>query len=103
MLCSLLANNLTNIGGKVMNTMVLIKIGNGTFEQWKKGFDDLVEIREKFSRNAMVGKVDDHTAIVLVDVFDPKGMMEMFASDEAIKIAKELGVERTPYKILPMG
>jgi hypothetical protein len=30
-------------------------------------------------------------------------MMEMFASDEAIKIAKELGVERTPYKILPMG
>ena len=86
-----------------MNTMVLIKIGNGTFEQWKEGFDNLADMRSQFSRDAMVGRVDDHTAIVLVDVFDPAGMMKMFSSDEAIKIAKELGVERTPYKLEAMG
>ena len=86
-----------------MNTLVLIKIGNGTFDQWKKGFDDLAHMREKFSRDAMVGKVDDHTALVAVDVFDPAGMMEMFNSDESKKIATEMGVERIPFKLQPMG
>ena len=86
-----------------MNTLVLIKIGNGTFDQWKKGFDDLAHMREKFSRDAMVGKVDDHTALVAVDVFDSAGMMEMFNSDEAKKIATEMGVERIPFKLQPMG
>ena len=56
-----------------MNTLVLVKIGNGTFDQWKKSFDDLAHMREKFSRDPMVGKVDDHTALVTVDVFDPQG------------------------------
>ena len=86
-----------------MNTLVLITISNGTFDQWKKGFDDVAHMREKFSRDAMVGKVDDHTALVAVDVFDPAGMMEMFNSDEAKKMAAELGVVRTPFKLQPMG
>ena len=87
----------------MMNTLVLIKIGNGTFDQWKKGFDDLAHMREKFSRDAMVGKVDDHTALVAVDVFDPAGMMEMVNSDEAKKMAEEMGVVRTPFKLQAMG
>ena len=86
-----------------MNTMVMIEINNGTFDDWKKGFDDLADQRAQFSRDAMVGKVDDHTALVAVDVFDPAGMMEMFNSDEAKKIAAELGIERTAYKLQPMG
>ena len=86
-----------------MNTLVLVKIGNGTFDQWKKSFDDSAHMREKFSRNPMVGKVDDHTALVAVDVFDPAGMMEMFNSDEAKKMATEMGVERIPFKLQPMG
>ena len=86
-----------------MNTLVLVKIGNGTFVQWKKSFDDSAHMREKFSRNPMVGKVDDHTAFVVVDVFDPAGMMAMFNSDAAKKMAEEMGVVRTPYKLQPMG
>ena len=87
----------------MMNTMVMIEINNGTFDDWKKGFDDLADQRAQFSRDAMVGKVDDHTALVAVDVFDPAGMMEMFNSDEAKKIATEMGVERIPFKLQPMG
>ena len=87
----------------MMNTLVLVKIGNGTFDQWKKSFDDSAHMREKFSRDPMVGKVDDHTALVTVDVFDPAGMMEMFNSDEAKKIAAEMGIERTVFKLQPMG
>ena len=51
-----------------MNTMVMIEINNGTFDEWKKGFDDLADKRAQFSRDAKVGKVDDHTAIVVVGV-----------------------------------
>ncbi|MCH2261916.1 MAG: hypothetical protein MK386_01665 [Candidatus Thioglobus autotrophicus] len=55
------------------NTLVLVKIGNGTFDQWKESFDDLAHMREKFSRDSMVGKVDDHTALVMVDVLTLQG------------------------------
>ena len=47
--------------------------------------------------------MDDHTAIVVVDVFDPAGMMAMFNSDAAKKMAEEMGVVRTPYKLQAMG
>ena len=86
-----------------MNTMIMIEINNGTYDEWKKGFDDLADMRSQFSRNAKVGKVDDHTAIVVVDVFDPAGMMAAFGSDEAKKIAEDMGVVRTPFKLQTMG
>ena len=86
-----------------MNTMVMIEISNGTFDEWKQGFDALSDQREQFSRDAKVGKVDDHTAIVVVDVFDPAGMMAMFNSDAAKQMAEEMGVVRTPYKLQAMG
>ena len=81
----------------------MIEISNGTFDEWKKGFDALEDQRLQFSRGAKVGKVDDHTAIVVVDVFDPAGMMAMFNSDAAKKMAEEMGVVRTPYKLQAMG
>jgi len=45
------------------NTLVLVKIGNGTFDQWKESFDDLAHMREKFSRDSTVGKVDDQLCL----------------------------------------
>ena len=81
----------------------MIEISNGTFDEWKKGFDALEDQRLQFSTDAKVGKVDDHTAIVVVDVFDPAGMMAMFNSDAAKKMAEEMGVVRTPYKLQAMG
>jgi len=92
-----------NLGGRIMNTMIMIEINNGTYDEWKKSFDELADIRDQFSRNAKVGKVDDHTAIVVVDVFDPAGMMAAFGSDEAKKIAEDMGVVRTPFKLQAMG
>ena len=47
--------------------------------------------------------MDDNTAIVVVDVFDPAGMMAMFNSDAAKQMAEEMGVVRTPYKLQAMG
>ena len=47
-----------------MNTMVMIEINNGTFDEWKKGFDALADQRAQFSRDAKVGKVDDNTLLL---------------------------------------
>ena len=33
-----------------MNTMVMIEISNGTFDEWKKGFDALEEQRRSKGR-----------------------------------------------------
>ena len=38
-----------------MNTMVMIEINNGTFDEWKQGFDALADQRAQFSRDAKVG------------------------------------------------
>ena len=51
----------------------------------------------------VINQLTYHTAIVVVDVFDPAGMMAMFNSDEAQKMAEELGVVRTPFKIEAIG
>jgi hypothetical protein len=34
----------------MMNTMVMIEISNGTFDEWKKGFDALEDQRLQFSK-----------------------------------------------------
>ena len=31
-----------------MNTMVMIEINNGTYDDWKQGFDDLADKRDEF-------------------------------------------------------
>ena len=41
--------------------------------------------------------------LLLSMFFDPAGMMAMFNSDAAKKIAEEMGVVRTPYKLQSMG
>ncbi len=86
-----------------MNTMVMIKINNGNYDQWKEFFDQTADMRTSFGNDFLVGKVDDHTAIVVADVFDPAGMQAAFNSDFAKKSAEELGVVRTPYKVQAMG
>ena len=86
-----------------MNTMVMIKINNGTYGQWKERFDQTADMRAGFANDFLVGKVDDNTAIMVADVFDPAGMQAALNSDALKQIAEELGVVRTPYKVQAMG
>ena len=86
-----------------MNTMVHVKINNGTFDEWKEAFDQSADMRAGFANEFLVGKVDDNTAIVVADVFDPAGLQAAFNSDEAKQMVEELGVVRTPYKLQAMG
>jgi hypothetical protein len=67
----------------------------------EKIFDGDAENRAKFMRDALVGKVDENTAIVTAEVFDPEGMKQALSDPEMEKRLEEMGVERTMYMLQP--
>ena len=73
----------------MLNTMVIIKMNNCTYDEWKKAFDADSASDAQFMRDVIVGKVDDHTAICSMDVFDPEKMQAMFEDPEMKKLKKK--------------
>ncbi|GEM_PF-821000 len=84
-----------------MNAMMIIRINNGTYDEYKDFFDSLAERRAGFSSNGIIGKVDEHTAIVVSDLFDEAGWQAMSESPDVVQRASELGVEREPFRLQP--
>jgi hypothetical protein len=58
----------------------------------KKLFDGEADNRAKFVRDALVGKVDENTAVVTADIFDPEGMKQALSDPELGKIIEEMGI-----------
>ena len=85
----------------MLNTMVIIKMGNCTFDDWKKAFDADSETDAQFMKDIIVGKVDEHTAIVSADVFAPEKMEAMMSDPEFQKIEAEMGLKHTVYQVTP--
>ena len=52
-------------------------------------------------RDALVGKVDENTAVVTADIFDPEGMKQTLSDPELGKIIEEMGIEHTIYMLQP--
>ena len=48
----------------MLNTMVVVKMNKTNYTEWKKIFDGDAEKRAKFMRDALVGKVDENTAVI---------------------------------------
>ena len=67
----------------------------------KKLFDGEADNRAKFMRDALVGKVDENTAVVTADIFDPEGMKQALSDPELGKIIEEMGIEHTIYMLQP--
>ena len=63
------------------NFMAVVKLSKSTFEEWKQGMDEDAEMTQMFMRDVMIGKVDDYTAIVSADVFDPE-LQQQYMSDQ---------------------
>ena len=53
----------------MLNTMIIVKLKKTNYTEWKNFFDGNAEMRTKFMRDALVGKVDENTAIVTADIF----------------------------------
>ena len=67
----------------------------------KKLFDGEADNRAKFVRDALVGKVDENTAVVTADIFDPEGMKQALSDPELGKRLEEMGIEHTIYMLQP--
>ena len=85
----------------MLNTMIVVKMTKTNYTEWKKLFDGDAENRAKFMRDALVGKVDENTAVVTADVFDPEGMKQALSDPELGKIFKKKGIEHTMYMLQP--
>ena len=48
-----------------------------SFDEWRIVFDQDEPIRHQFANDFVVGRVDNHTAMIKCDVFDPEKMDEI--------------------------
>ena len=71
------------------------------YYRMEKIFGGDAENRAKFMRDALVAKVDENTAIVTADIFDPEGMKQAFSDPEMEKRLEEMGIEHTIYMLQP--
>ena len=85
----------------MLNTMIVVKMTKTNYTEWKKLFDGDAENRTKFMRDDLVGKVDENTAVVTADIFDPEGMKQALSDPELGKIFEEMGIEHTIYMLQP--
>jgi len=81
--------------------MVIVNMKKTNFSEWKKLFDGDAEKQAKFMRDVLVGKVDENTAVVTADVFDPEEMKQALSDPELNTRLEEMGVEHTIYMLQP--
>ena len=83
----------------MLNTMLVVKMTKSNYTEWKKLFDEDAEKQEKFMKDTLVGKIDENTAVVTADIFDPEGMQTHISDPEQSKIFEEMGIEHTVYML----
>ena len=82
-----------------MNTLIIVKIKNATYYEWKKKFDSDAEIQSQMMKNTIVGKVDDNTAMISTEVFNPQMIGEFMSSDEFKQMEEEFGLSHEVYQL----
>ena len=82
-----------------MNTLIIAKMSKVTFDEWKVKFDEDSEVQSKMMRNTRVGKVDDNTAMVFTEVFNPEMVQEFMNSDDFKDMETNLGLSHEVYKV----
>jgi len=82
-----------------MNTFIIVKIKNTTYDEWKEKFDADAEVQSQMMKNTIIGKVDDNTAMISTEVFNPQMIGEFMSSDEFKQMEEELGLSHEVYQL----
>tara|TARA_B100000963_G_scaffold324968_1_gene310864 strand:+ start:212 stop:469 length:258 start_codon:yes stop_codon:yes gene_type:complete len=82
-----------------MNIHIIVKIKNTTYDEWKKKFDLDAEVQSQMMKNTIVGKVDNNTAMISTEVFDPDMVEQFMSSDEFKQMEKSLGLSHEVYQL----
>ena len=83
-----------------MNTLIIAKMTKVNYEDWKIKFDEDAEVQAKMMRNTTVGKVDDNTAIISTEVFNPEMIGQFMSSDEFKQMEQSLGLSHEVYQLI---
>ena len=83
-----------------MEMLMIAKFSKVTFHEWLTVYKGDAVLRAKFMKDDIVGKVDDHTAMIKATITDPVGMHEIMASRMA-EIADEMGLEHDLFILKP--
>ena len=81
--------------------MFVLKFNKCTFDEWKHEMNEEAEKDGLFMRDVMIGKVDDHTAIMCADVFDRESQKKMLSDPALIEIYETQGIEYVEYELNP--
>jgi hypothetical protein len=85
----------------MMNVMQYVKINNATFEDYSEQVSIRSDALSQFFRELVLTKVDEHTAILTAELFDPEGLKTMVWPDAYKAQDEKLGLERTLYNLQP--
>ena len=85
--------------GKNMNTLIIVKMTNTTYDNWKKKFDEDADVQSKMMRNTIVGKVDNSTAMISTEVFNPEMVGQFMTSNEFKNMEKEMGLSHEVFQL----
>ena len=84
-----------------MNTLIVVKMGKVGFDEWKTAFESDKEAQATFMRDALVGKVDESTAMVAADIFDHDKMKAMMTSPEFAQMESDMGLSHSVFVMSP--
>lgn len=85
-----------------MEMLMIAKFSKVTFDQWLAVYEGDAELRATFMKDDIVGKADEHMAMVKATITDPDGMQEIMASRMA-EVADEMGLEHESFILTPAG
>ena len=57
------------------------------------------EVQSQMLKNTIVGKVDDNTAMISTEVFNPNMVEQFMSSDEFKQMEKSLGLSHEVYQL----
>ena len=78
--------------------MFLVAKFTCSYNEWKSVYDGDLELRKTFMKDDLVGKVDEHIAMIKATITDPEKMEKVMA-ERIPQIAPKLGLEHDMYTL----
>ena len=82
-----------------MNTLIIVNIKNTSYDIWRKKFDEDSEVQSQMMKNTVVGKVDENTAMIGTEVFNPEMVEKFMSSDEFKQMEQKFGLSHKVYQL----
>ncbi len=82
-----------------MNSLILVKMKNVNYNEWKKLFDQDSEAQSKMMKNTIIGKIDDNSAMICTEVTNQDMVNEFMTSENFKKMEEDLGLTHEVYKL----